>query len=1027
MAVISLPELPELPRFRNLTVASNAWLSVGNPIIITVTGNATIQAGGGIIADGAGYASNLGPGAGKYALFASAYTGGGGGYGGFGAAGGGPTANGGPPYGPVMEPVDLGSGGGCSPVEIGAPGSGAGAGGGAIRLNVTGVLMLDGRISADGSPGIAEGSGGGSGGSVWLTVGTLTGAGTISANGGMGYGFGATGGGGGGGGRIAIQYGGYLFFGATTARGGSGSAWGGAGTIYTKANNESWGQVVVDNGGQAGANTTWSQTDPIDLTVSGGAVVVPPSAQTFGTLLVASNGWLRITNQLLTVTGNATVQAGGGIIADSAGYAPGSGPGAGKIVGGTSGYIGGGGGYGGYGAAGAIPTSSSLPAYGGTTYGSLIAPTDFGSGGGSSTVTPLGGAGGGVIRLTVTGVLQVDGRISAAGGAGVNASGGGGSGGTISLTVGTISGSGVINANGGMGNSLGGGGSGGRIAIVYGGYDFSGFVSAYGGGGYATGGAGTIYTRASNQSSLGQAVADNGGQSGTNTTLGSNSAGPVDLIVRNGAVLSPPSAQTIGTLLVASNGWISITSQTLTVTGNATVRAGGGIIADGTGSPAGQGQGAGRFEGLGDFGFVGGGGGYGGYGANGGGTPYAEGGGTYGSALEPTAIGSGGGGPFEGGSLRVGGSGGGALRLAVAGTLQVDGRISARGLAGAGPSTGGGSGGSIYLSVGTLTGSGAISANGGAGNYLGGGGGGGRIAIIATTANTFSGLLTAYGGAGYTAGGAGTIYTAPNLTLPTRTSALVVVDNGGQVGTNTSWPSLVNADLAVRGGAVLASSTSQTVGNLIVGSNCWVVLTASQGAVPTLTITGNATVQAGGGIIADGTGYPAGQGQGAGRYASTPTGYVGSGGGYGGNGGGSGGSVATAGGNNYGLATQPTLAGSGAGSFSTTLYGGAGGGGVRLNVTGTLQVDGRISATGGAAISPNFGGGSGGSVWLTAATLAGAGVVSANGGAGNGLGGGGGGGRIALQVLGQCLFGCAVCVWRERLRLRRCRHDLYQS
>ena len=653
VAVISLPELPELPRFRNLTVASNAWLSVGNPIIITVTGNATIQAGGGIIADGAGYASNLGPGAGKYALFASAYTGGGGGYGGFGAAGGGPTANGGPPYGPVMEPVDLGSGGGCSPVEIGAPGSGAGAGGGAIRLNVTGVLMLDGRISADGSPGIAEGSGGGSGGSVWLTVGTLTGAGTISANGGMGYGFGATGGGGGGGGRIAIQYGGYLFFGATTARGGSGSAWGGAGTIYTKANNESWGQVVVDNGGQAGANTTWSQTDPIDLTVSGGAVVVPPSAQTFGTLLVASNGWLRITNQLLTMTGNATVQAGGGIIADSAGYAPGSGPGAGKIVGGTSGYIGGGGGYGGYGAAGAIPTSSSLPAYGGTTYGSLIAPTDFGSGGGSSTVTPLGGAGGGVIRLTVTGVLQVDGRISAAGGAGVNASGGGGSGGTISLTVGTISGSGVINANGGMGNSLGGGGSGGRIAIVYGGYDFSGFVSAYGGGGYATGGAGTIYTRASNQSSLGQAVADNGGQSGTNTTLGSNSAGPVDLIVRNGAVLSPPSAQTIGTLLVASNGWISITSQTLTVTGNATVRAGGGIIADGTGSPAGQGQGAGRFEGLGDFGFVGGGGGYGGYGANGGGTPYAEGGGTYGSALEPTAIGSGGGGPFEGGSLRV--------------------------------------------------------------------------------------------------------------------------------------------------------------------------------------------------------------------------------------------------------------------------------------------------------------------------------------------------------------------------------------
>ncbi len=29
------------------------------------------------------------------------------------------------------------------------------------------------------------------------------------------------------------------------------------GTIYTKANNQSWGQLVVDNGGQAGTNTSW--------------------------------------------------------------------------------------------------------------------------------------------------------------------------------------------------------------------------------------------------------------------------------------------------------------------------------------------------------------------------------------------------------------------------------------------------------------------------------------------------------------------------------------------------------------------------------------------------------------------------------------------------------------------------------------------------------------------------------------------------------------------------------------------------
>ena len=79
--------------------------------------------------------------------------------------------------------------------------------------------MLDGRISANGSPAFAEGGGGGSGGSVWVTAGTLTGAGTISANGGMGNGFGLTGGGGGGGGRIAIQYGMNLFFGSTVGSG----------------------------------------------------------------------------------------------------------------------------------------------------------------------------------------------------------------------------------------------------------------------------------------------------------------------------------------------------------------------------------------------------------------------------------------------------------------------------------------------------------------------------------------------------------------------------------------------------------------------------------------------------------------------------------------------------------------------------------------------------------------------------------------------------------------------------------------
>jgi hypothetical protein len=968
--------------FGNLLVASNAWISISNQqAAITVDGNATIQAGGGIIADGAGYLGGQGTGAGGYG---DALTGGGGGYGGFGAAGGGTMAYGGITYGSVTAPVDFGSGGGSYiPHGLG------GAGGGAIRLNVNGMLLLDGKISADGSPALAEGSGGGAGGSIWLTVGTLAGGGAISANGGMGNGFSLTGGGGGGGGRIAVQYGVNLFFGTTTSLGGSGSAWGGAGTIYTIANGQSYGQVLVDNGGQSGTNTSWSLMGTMDLTVQGGAVVSPPSSQTIGTLLVAPNGRVSVVNQVLTVTGNATIQAGGGIIADSTGNPGGVGSGAGRSVSTPSGYIGGGGGYGGFGAAGGAPSGYS--AYGGSTYGLLTAPVDLGSGGGSYSTSAIGGAGGGAIRLNVTGVLQIDGRISAAGGPGATPSAGGGSGGTVSLTAGTLSGSGVISANGGTGNYLGGGGGGGRIAIVYGVYDFSGIVSAYGGGGYAWGGAGTVYTKATSQSS-GQVVADNGGHAGTNTTW--ISAAIVDVWVRNGAVVSTPSSQTIGNLLVASNGWVaSIASQLLTVTGNATIQAGGGISADGTGSPGGSGTGAGRSEGTGD-GYVGGGGGHGGYGAGGGGTPYAYGGGTYGSVTEPMELGSGGGGYGQDGA--AGGSGGGAIRLSVTGTLQVDGSVSARGLAGTGPSAGGGSGGSIYLIVGTLSGSGVIAANGGAGSGLGGGGGGGRIAVVSTGANIFSGLMSAFGGGGYAWGGAGTIYIKTNGLLLVGDPALVVVDNGGQAGTNTSWSSVETVDVTVKGGAVLSLPSSQTtIDNLLVASNGWLSVPSSQGSGATLYATGDATIQAGGGVIADSAGYGPGQGPGAGGYSSTSVGTVSGGGGYGGYGAASGGSPAARGGNALGT-VMATGAGSGGGGDSSLLAGGPGGGAITLIVTGTLQVDGRISAAGGAGVGANAGGGSGGGINLTAGTLAGAGVIAADGGTGNGLGGGGGGGRIVI-------------------------------
>src|SRR5207249_11916921 len=105
---------------------------------------------------------------------ADAAAAGGGGYGGYGGAS---IANaaGGNSYGSLLQPIDGGSAGGGN-------GSIFGFGGGAIRLIVSKTLVLEGRISSDGTDAPGEGGGGGSGGSVWLTVGKLSGHGAISAD-----------------------------------------------------------------------------------------------------------------------------------------------------------------------------------------------------------------------------------------------------------------------------------------------------------------------------------------------------------------------------------------------------------------------------------------------------------------------------------------------------------------------------------------------------------------------------------------------------------------------------------------------------------------------------------------------------------------------------------------------------------------------------------------------------------------------------------------------------------------------------
>ncbi|MDJ0837365.1 MAG: chitobiase/beta-hexosaminidase C-terminal domain-containing protein [Acidobacteriota bacterium] len=194
--------------FKSLRLINGAVLthrSLETPgVTLTVTGDVTIDPDSAIDAGGLGYGSADGPGE----PAGTAYRrGAGGGYG--GAGGFGTDTEGGPAYGAdeALTPVAFGSGGGRTSQLDG------GAGGGRIRLDIGGDLILEGAIRADGREGEADDEkkgGGGSGGSVHISAATITGSGTISADGGLGYRSLTApldvGNGGGAGGRIALEY-----------------------------------------------------------------------------------------------------------------------------------------------------------------------------------------------------------------------------------------------------------------------------------------------------------------------------------------------------------------------------------------------------------------------------------------------------------------------------------------------------------------------------------------------------------------------------------------------------------------------------------------------------------------------------------------------------------------------------------------------------------------------------------------------------------------------------------------------------
>jgi hypothetical protein len=173
-------------------------------------------------------------------------------------------------------------------------------------------------------------------------------------------------------------------------------------------------------------------------------------------------------------------------------------------------------------------------------------------------------------------------------------------------------------------------------------------------------------------------------------------------------------------------------------------------------------------------------------------------------------------GPSFGGS-----EGGGALRLTVGGALLVDGRLSADGNAGLQDDSGGGSGGSIWVTANQLTGDGIISARGGEGElYGGGGGGGGRIALYSKF-NSFAGTVTASGGHGASPGAHGTVYHSSHWDAPaihSHTPAGVI--STGVSSVDLFFNALINpssvapSDVVIETPAGILPASSLTISNI---------------------------------------------------------------------------------------------------------------------------------------------------------------------------------------------------------------------
>lgn len=182
-----------------LTQSSHLYTSVSSTIAsLSISSNSSISASG---KGCAGTTDDVGRGPSETTgVCASSVTGygpyrwGGGGHGG---SGGNYGEGAGSTYGSSASPSLVGSSGG------GGAGTAGANGGGRIRLNITGALSNSGTISAAGqSASVLLAQSAGSGGSIWITSGSISGSGTYTVAGGTGSQQGA----GGGGGRMNVSF-----------------------------------------------------------------------------------------------------------------------------------------------------------------------------------------------------------------------------------------------------------------------------------------------------------------------------------------------------------------------------------------------------------------------------------------------------------------------------------------------------------------------------------------------------------------------------------------------------------------------------------------------------------------------------------------------------------------------------------------------------------------------------------------------------------------------------------------------------